>query len=390
MSTNKVACCAALIFASTGLAQPIKSWSNNVDYCHDNPDAPTCRDGKPINVMEEMQRNAEKLKANEFHLTTDSPAGPSPAAPQIRTAPPRFAPQITRVPRGRASSQPAMVQVGVLDWRFAHPHPDLLIGMDMENLLESELLRTLLRTWAGKLGVTPEEQEKMLTGLGDVKRVLISVYNRDMLAMMVGNIGNLPQGPQAGGLQFTRLSEDTVLMGSEGGSAGASIRLKVPPLPNPQLEEPKLMARTYDFWVWGRPERLAGLSGGMSGNTPVTKIKMGVSFRDGFNLQMILDTPDGATAARLFEGMQKGAPRGMLGAVEGNSVRYAMVLNRDAALQRMAGFMTDSFGKNFAPLVAAARQISARQAAGARPSTGKVIIDGLDDGPREVPLSQRQ
>jgi hypothetical protein len=179
-------------------------------------------------------------------------------------------------------------------------------------------------------------------------------------------------------------------MGTEGGAAGALIRLKVPPLPNPQLEEPKLMARTYDFWVWGRPERLAGLSGGMNGNTPVTKIKMGVSFRDGFNLQMILDTPDGATAARLFEGMQKGAPRGMLGAVEGHSVRYAMVLNRDAALQRMAGFMTDSFGKNFAPLVAAGRQISARQAAGARPSAGKVIIDGLDDGPREVPLSQRQ
>lgn len=229
----------------------------------------------------------------------------------------------------------------------------------------------------------------MLAGLGAAKRVLISIYNKDVLAMMVGNIGNLPVGPQSGGLQFTRLSEDIALMGSEGGSFGALTRLKLPALPNAQQEEPKLMARTYDFWVWGRADHLAGLGRGMSGDTPVKKIKMGVTFRDGFNFQMILDTPDGASAARLLEGMQKGTPRGMQGAVEGNSVRYAMVLDRDAALQRFAGFMTDSVGKQFAPLIAAARQMSARQAAVARPA-GKIVIDGLDDGPKEVPVAQRQ
>ena len=228
----------------------------------------------------------------------------------------------------------------------------------------------------------------MLAGLGDAKRILISIYNKDMLAMMVGKIGNLPVGPQAGGLQFTRLSEDTALMGTEGGSFGALTRLKAPPLPNPQQDEAKLMARTYDFWVWGRADRLAGLGAGANGNTPVKKIKLGVSFRDGFNLQMILDTPDSASAARLLEGMQKGAPSGMTGAVEGNSVRYAMVLDRDRALQRFAGFMTDSLGKQFAPLIAAARQMSAGHGAGAPPSAGKIVIDGLDDGPKEVPLKQ--
>jgi hypothetical protein len=118
------------------------------------------------------------------------------------------------------------------------------------------------------------------------------------------------------------------------------------------------------------------------------KIKLGVSFRDGFNLQMILDTPDGASAAHLLAEMQKGAPSGMTGAVEGNSVRYAMVLDRDRALQRFAGFMTDSLGKQFAPLITAARQMSARQSGGARPSAGKIVIDGLDDGPKELPLKQ--
>lgn len=212
---------------------------------------------------------------------------PTPRRVMIR--PVRTAPQVTtlspRAPRSRTATSPTVIQIGELDWRFAHPHPDLLIGMDLESLLGSELMRTLLRGWAGKLGATSKEQDQMLVGLGDAKRILISISNRDILAMIVGKIGNLPVGPQAGGLEFTRLSEDTALMGSEAGSLGALTRLKVAALPNPQQDEPKLMAHTCDFWFWGRADRFAGLSASSTGNAPVNKIKMGVSFRDGFHLR---------------------------------------------------------------------------------------------------------
>jgi len=381
MPINKAVCCSALLFVPLAPAQPIKSWSSYEDYCHDNPHAMTCHDGKPIDM-------SEALKQYEYHPKLENPTVSAPtAARPVRTAP-RVTTLSSRAPRTRSSASPSMVEVGQLDWRFAHPHPDLLIGMDLESLLGSELMRTLLRGWAGKLGATLQEQDQMLAGLGEAKRILISISNKDMLAMMVGKIGNLPVGPQAGGLQFTRLSEDTALMGTEGGSFGALTRLKLQPLPNPQLDEAKLVARTYDFWVWGRADRLSGLGAGANGSTPVKKIKLGVSFRDGFNMQMILDTPDAASAARLLDAVQKGAPRGMVGAVEGSSVRYAMALDRDAALQRFTGFMTDSLGKQFAPLITAARQMSARQAGGARPSAGKIVIDGLDEGPKEVSIKQ--
>ena len=381
MPINKTVYCAALLFVSVALAQPIKSWSSYEDYCHDNPHAPTCHDGKPLDISDAMKQYEYHPKLGDSTVTAPT------ATRQVRTAP-RVTTLSPRAPRSRASASPTVIQIGELDWRFAHPHPDLLIGMDLESLLGSELMRTLLRGWAGKLGATPKEQDQMLAGLGDAKRILISIYNKDMLAMMVGKIGNLPMGPQAGGLQFTKLSEDTALMGTEGGSLGALTRLKLQPLPNPQQDEAKLMARTYDFWVWGRADRFAGLTASSGGATPVKKIKLGVSFRDGFNLQMILDTPDGATAAWLLADMQKGAPSGMTGAVEGSSVRYAMVLDRDRALQRFAGFMTDSLGKQFAPLITAARQMSARPSGGLRPSAGTIVIDGLDDGPKEVPVKQ--
>jgi hypothetical protein len=393
MTIQQTVCCAVLFFGSIAFAQNFPVYKNQEDYCSHNPQAVGCRDGKPVNVTEEMQKNWEKAqKENQFKFTTQSPAQATAPQPARVTAPQPArvnAPQGPRVQGARSSASPGMIQVGELDWRFAHPHPDLLIGMDMESLLGSDLMRTLLRDWAGKLGATPKEQDQMLAGLGDSKQVLISIFNNDVLAMMVGNIGNLPVGPQAGGLQFTRLSEDTALMGTEGGSFGAITRMKLPALPNAQHDEPKLMARTYDFWVWGKPGRLAGLGAGANGNSPVKKIKLGVSFRDGFNLQLILDTADSASAARLLAAMQKNSPRGMVGALEGTSIRYAMALDRDAALQRFAGFMTDSMGKQFAPLIAAARQMSAHQAAAPRPA-GKIVIDGLDDGPKEVPVAQRQ
>ena len=385
MPTQRTIFCSVLLFGSIALAQ-IPVYKDQADYCNHNPQAVECRDGVPINVMEEMQKNAEKMqKENQLQFTPQSPVRvTTPRPARVMTAP-----QSPRVQRLRSSASPAMVQVGELDWRFAHPHPDLLIGIDMESLMGSELMRTLLRDWAGKLGATPKEQDQMLNGLGDTKRVLISISNKEILGMMVGNVGNLPVGPQAGGLLFTRLSEDTALMSSEGASFGALTRLKLAALPNPQQDEAKLMARTYDFWVWGRSDHLAGLNPGMSANSPVKRVKMGVTFRDGFNFQLILDTPDAASAARLLEGMQKRSPRGMQGAVEGSSVRYAMVLDRDAALQRFAGFMTDSMGKNFAPLIAAARQMSARQATPPRPA-GKIVIEGLDDGPKEVGVAKKQ
>jgi hypothetical protein len=386
MPIQKTVCCAALLFGSVALAQNFPAYKNQEDYCSHNPDAVGCRDGKPVNVMEEMQKNWEKIqKDNQFKFTPTSPATMTAPQPTRMTAPP---PSV-RVPPARASASPAVIQVGELDWRFAHPHPDLLIGIDLENLLGSELMRALLRDWAGKLGATPEEQDKMLTGLGDGKRISISIFNQDILAMMVGNIGELPDTAMPGGLRFTRLSTDVTLLGSQVGTFGAMTRLKLKALPNPQQEEAKLMARTYDFWVWGKADRLAGFGQSMSGTTPVKRIKMGASFRDGFNFQLILDTADPASAARLLASMRKTSPRGMQGAVEGSSVRYAMALDRDATLQRFAGFMTDSVGKQFAPLVDAARQMSTHQA-GAPRSAGKIVIDGLDDGPREVGAAQRQ
>jgi len=56
MPINKAVCCSALLFVPLAPAQQIKSWSSYEDYCHDNPHAMTCHDGKPIDMSEALKQ----------------------------------------------------------------------------------------------------------------------------------------------------------------------------------------------------------------------------------------------------------------------------------------------------------------------------------------------
>jgi hypothetical protein len=162
-------------------------------------------------------------------------------------------------------------------------------------------------------------------------------------------------------------------------------------MPSDVLNQARDAARSYDFWAFGRPQGLAALGQQAGGSTAVRTLTFGVSFRDQFRFDLMMQAVDPTSAARLREAMSKDAPRGMQSVVEGDSVRFTLILDRDAALQRLAGFMSDSMGKQFAPLLSAARQIAAKRAAEpARSAPGKIVIDGLDDGPREVSPGAKQ
>lgn len=401
----------AAVLAAGMLPAQIPFYSSNEDYCAKNPQAPTCKDGKPLdmhvvapNTDEWCEKYPSTLACRDGHYVgipkwgTATPRKTAPAAYTAAPSAPPSTPQANppadyRMPapaRGRRGS-PVDIRLGELDWRLVHPQSDLLIGMNVGSLLESEVARTLIREWTGKLGVTQEEQDKLLAGLGDVTEAVISIHQKEVLAVLVGNLESFPQSSQIGGLQTMRVSADTVLLGSPEALRWAMFRIKFPPTRTAQLTEAGQLNQTYHFWAWAKPAALAALGQGVRGNSPITKIKFGANLKDGFRMDMIMDTPDAVAAKRLLDSSLKTAPRDLQASVEGASVRYAMVLNREATLTRFASFMTDSVGKQFAPLLAAARQISAARAGEAvRPSPGKAVIDGLDNGPREVSLAPQK
>src|ERR1700733_3117344 len=108
MTTQKTVCCAILLFGSIAFAQNFPAYKNQEDYCSHNPQAVGCRDGRPVNVMEEMQKNWEKVqKENQFKFTNASPAQATAPQPTRVTAP-----QSPRVQRRPNSAGPSVIQVG--------------------------------------------------------------------------------------------------------------------------------------------------------------------------------------------------------------------------------------------------------------------------------------
>lgn len=407
----------AALFAAAVLPAQIPVYSSNEDYCAKNPDAPTCKNGKPLdmhfvapNTDEWCEKYPATLGCRDGHYVgtpnfpgtapgtsktrsvaprTTAPALYTPSVPSTPQANPPAAYRLPAPPTGRKGS-PVDIRLGELDWRLLPSQSDLLIGINLGSLLQSEVARTLLREWAGKLGATQEEQDKLLTGIGDVTQAVISVHQKELLAVLVGNLEDFSQNSQIGGLQVMRVSADTVLLGSPEALRWAMFRLKFGLAVTAALEEQQQLNQTYQFWAWAKPAALAALGKGVSSNSPITKIKFGASLRDGFRMDMIMDAANAVAAERVLESSRKTAPSDFQVSVEGASVHYALVLDRGATLARFGSFMTDSVGKQFAPLLAAARQISATKASGtARPAPGKVVIDGLDDGPKEVPLTQQ-
>jgi hypothetical protein len=150
--------CGVVLNAVVMFAQ-IPVYKSNEDYCRDNPYAVTCKDGKPIDVQESMKammeahsqawcemnpkdsmcpdKNLTKTKAPVTRTTT--------AAPRTFASPIAERSQETLPNTRRIKSSPTDIQLGELDWRLVQPNADLMIGINMASLMESELARTLIR-----------------------------------------------------------------------------------------------------------------------------------------------------------------------------------------------------------------------------------------------------
>jgi hypothetical protein len=410
--------CGVGLSAAILLAQ-IPVYKSYEDYCQQNPHAPTCKDGKPISMDESMKAIMESHSHAWCEMNPKDPACPdkdstknsNKTKAKVPTAP---APQPVAAPAPgpdraeeslpqtrRTKGGPSDIRLGEWDWRLVEPNADLLIGINMASLVESELARSIIRQWTEKLGASAAEQDKLLGKLGDLTQAVISIHGKEILAIMMGHLDDFPEGSRVGGMQSMRVSADTIAMGSPFALKFVQHRLSFPLSLTPRLKEAQRLSGTYHFWLWGKPSALAafgqqsgvgqGASGpGMRAGNPITALKFGVNLNNQFRMDLVMDTPSAEIAGKMARSMLKNSSREMQVAVEGTSVHSALVLNRDVALARFGGFITDDMGKQFATLLTAARQMAGQQQpASARPP-GKIVIEGLDDGPRTVTASTKQ
>jgi hypothetical protein len=374
---------ALALLSSSVYAQPIRSYSSYEDYCRDNPKAPTCTDGHPL----------------VFKPLTGMP---SATLPPNRSA--------SRTVRAQGQPEGPVSGVALQDWRFSHPAPAMLISINIGSLLQSPLLAALFPA----AGMDAADIEKARSALGDIGQVLISITQNgttkpSTLILVRGNIdsalGSLMRS--GSGMQAKRLDAATMLIGDANSLEMASQRMRSPTVRatyNSLQKAATLEALKFDTWVGLDPRRMAPMVSALGGGSNpglamvanMRSISVGVYLRDQVRMEATLDTPSPDAADRMLATYQA-KPQSGIGRVgqewvttEGSKIQFIAIVEA-RRFKSLPGFdtATAQMGSQIAPLIRALAGIGQASQSGSiaapKPAHGAIMIQGLDDGPREIP-----
>ena len=316
-----------------------------------------------------------------------------------------------------------------VDWRFAHPGADILVGFNLRNLASSPAgvpFREALTSMGGigrdRLGLLEEIDEVYVSiqtryvkgrPSGDPHGVILVRGNFDSGAIM-----KLFQTQPKLAVRF--IDRRTILLGDEESMTAAVERLKGDDgLVSPVVTRAQELAANHDFWMVGSPAPINGLKprgsfrkqGGMLGDIEevfdnLRSFSLGLAFRDEIKLDLGLNMRTKAGADRLmslyqrFEADMQRTPEGqqrwsqMAQALEvhpnGTAVRFSMhggLPNFQAAMAQaslgVAPVPVQMAGQR--PVVAAPLPVVAVQPAPPRRTT--VRIYGMETGYREIPTT---
>ena len=418
MLRRLVAIVTASLLSCSLMSGQIKSWSSYGDYCRDNPHAPTCVNGKPLKVdggalviaMQGMgyclknpqpsgcadycRKNPKALPCLDVKSLTSQPtrssSGSTNSRPEVRTSstPAASGPTIVDIPapppernvaaHGKLLGLPA-------DWRFAHPHPDLLVGINAASLRQSATLRALLTQLAAALQVKPADLDATLAQTVDVDQYWISFHSGDALLLLQGRM-NAPAGPTAlnNGSTVYRISNNAVLVGRTASVNSAVLRVKQgAALTAGNARQMKEMGAGSDVWLMGTPVMLAQARNSTLGKSAlasdVSSYLLGFNFRDGFNADLKLNYATQAAARRAFDFIKDAGPPPdpaiqMSSDMAGNAVRLRFTVDQSK--------LSAAFNK---VLAAPAIKPWLTMASHSIKSSNEMVIYGLPGGPKEIP-----
>jgi hypothetical protein len=319
-----------------------------------------------------MQRWDEQRRQQQQAI--EKLTGQSPGS--IQTVQPNTIPQPQRIrPAAPALSLPA-------DWRFAHPHPDMLMALRVADLRQSPTLQELLAQLPEPLQAGARDIETQLTQVGELKEAWISFRSGDFLALLQGRL-NLPPGfVQLGnGTTSYRISNTAVVIGRQGSVADAVERLSVARAAlSPFARRMNELGVDNDIWFTGtRPPLTMPVATPLAND--LTGFSFGLALRDGLKLQMELNSGTTAGARRLLEAVNKSPNRPQSLAnvdihLENRSVRLSLAVGKAELMKGFGEVLSSPWGQQLTAMATAAER-----------SKKKVVVEGLPGGPKQVQSS---
>ena len=263
---------------------------------------------------------------------------------------------------------------GGIDWRFADPYADALIGFNFSAFAASPLALDLIAQPEANQGLTEPDMQRILAGLSGVDQVAISVHNNRIVAMLTGRVTDSALPPSDAGFKAVLVPGNAMLIGHAGDVDQAAYRIAAK---GPLSELARLAVERQlngEFWAVGS----AALAGPQAVRSGVKRFLLTVSIRDRLSSDVALefDAAPGADALRMWQTTLGAA------ALEGNAVHARMTMEAGEMQQRFGPIAASPLGQRLAALIKAAQYLPAADTTA--PKHTKPMIYGLDGGPKEL------
>lgn len=266
------------------------------------------------------------------------------------------------------SYSPSVIVVGGIDWRFADPAADVLLGFNVAGLTSSALARNLIAQLGARQNLTEADMKKIFDGLSGVEQIGVSVRDNRMVAMITGGVAGLTA--TGAGMKTYPVSGSSMLFGAADAVDQAVQRIAAKGALSDLAQAAGERQASSEFWAIGSGVAM----GPQAVDAGVKRFSLMVSVRNRLTSDVAFEF-NAAPSAKTLETLA-GAE------VYGNVVHAKMSMEAAEVQQRAGEILASPAGERLAMLVEAARRLPARDTTASKQT--KPVIYGLEGGPKVV------
>jgi hypothetical protein len=321
---------------------------------------------------------------------------------------------------------PAVADLPKVDWRFAHPRPDLLLSINLGKIVRSPYFaQSLQESFNMTSDVDKAKIDLILKMVGTVERVQVSLRSTqvkndpDYLVLVTGNLDNmvrqmLTQQSKGMTVESREVSPGAILFGKPAVIDQAVRRMSGTTSPYIASD-----LSSSDLWIAGEPNLLQASTNGPlpPGVDALKHFSLGMNFRDSLELNANLSmlnvdgaekmiamynllvaqasqTPEAAELMHEAKIDRQGAEVHFRLSVPMATLQSRMKtaspgVGQMPALLRMLGMSSPAAQPTPVQTISAPPIPAPIAPPAEAPKPGKIMIYGLDDGPKEVGAAKK-
>jgi hypothetical protein len=268
--------------------------------------------------------------------------------------------------------------LGGIDWRFADPSADAVVGFNLSRISSSPVGRRFLIQLGMSRGITEADMQKILDGLSGVDQVALSVHN-DRIVVMISGGGDSTLPALEAGWTAAPAPGGSMLVGHADAVDQALQRLSqddsLPPSESIRVFEQR--QNTRELWAVGSAA-FAPEAAGAGAQRFSLALSIGNSLTSDVTLE--LAAAPGPDTIHMWPALGKAA-------VEGNKLRFRTSVEPEEA-QKFGQLAASPLAQRLAALVSTSRYLPMHDTAA--PKLDKPVIFGLEGGPKVVNQYQNQ